>query len=191
MKNRQTEIVIIGGSAGSLRVILDLLRNLNDKLSFPIILVVHRKSNSTNILPILLQQYSSKKVLEAEDKTEILPNHIYVVPSDYHLLFENKNLAAIDSSEKMNHSRPSIDVTFRSAAEVFGENAVAVLLSGANADGVEGLQYIAKSGGQVWIQDPLTAEVDYMPRIAYEKVAFNKLITPENLDESITQLENL
>jgi two-component system chemotaxis response regulator CheB len=49
---------------------------------------------------------------------------------------------SLDSSEKMNYSRPSIDVTFRSAAEIYGENVIGVLLSGANADGVEGLSYI-------------------------------------------------
>ncbi|WBV57011.1 chemotaxis protein CheB [Chryseobacterium daecheongense] len=182
------ELVVIGGSAGSLEVILDMVKKLDHKISFPIILVVHRKSQSVSILPTLLQQFSSIEVTEIEDKTEINNNQIYIVPADYHLLFESKELVSLDSSEKMNYSRPSIDVTFKSAAEIYGKSLVGILLSGANADGVEGLQYIKKNHGRVWIQDPDTAEVNYMPRHAVEGVSYDLIITPENLAECINQL---
>jgi two-component system chemotaxis response regulator CheB len=109
------------------------------------LLVVHRKAHSNNILQTLLQQFSPVEVIEIEDKTEIQNNKIYIAPADYHLLFENKNIMSLDSSEKMNYSRPSIDVTFKSAAEIYGERMIGVLLSGANADGVEGLAYIKKT----------------------------------------------
>ncbi|WP_345989227.1 chemotaxis protein CheB [Chryseobacterium sp. Chry.R1] len=182
------ELVVIGGSAGSLEVILDMVKKLDHKISFPIILVVHRKSQSVSILPTLLQQFSSIEVTEIEDKTEINKNQIYIVPADYHLLFESKELVSLDSSEKMNYSRPSIDVTFKSASEIYGKSLVGILLSGANADGVEGLQYIKKNHGRVWIQDPDTAEVNYMPRHAVEGVSYDLIITPENLAECINQL---
>ncbi|WP_172278091.1 chemotaxis protein CheB [Chryseobacterium sp. LAM-KRS1] len=182
------ELVVIGGSAGSLEVILDMVKKLDHKISFPIILVVHRKSQSVSILPTLLQQFSSLEVTEIEDKTEINKNQIYIVPADYHLLFESKELVSLDSSEKMNYSRPSIDVTFKSAAEIYGKSLVGILLSGANADGVEGLQYIKKNHGRVWIQDPDTAEVNYMPKHAVEGVSYDLIITPENLAECINQL---
>ncbi|MCU7614090.1 chemotaxis protein CheB [Chryseobacterium sp. GMJ5] len=183
-----TELVIIGGSAGSLQVIIETIKNLNINLSFPILIVTHRKAQSANILPSLLKQISSLDVIEVEDKTELLNNTIYIVPADYHVLFEDKNIMSLDSSEKMNYSRPSIDVTFKSAAEIFREHLVGVLLSGANSDGVEGLEYIKKNNGLVWIQDPETAEVDYMPRQAIEKVAYDFLITPESLAGKILQL---
>ena len=183
-----TELIVIGGSAGSLQVIMELIKNLNENLKFPILIVVHRKAYSTSILPNLLQQFTKMKVEEIEDKTEILSNRIYIVPADYHLLFESKNTVSLDGSEKMNYSRPSIDVTFKSAAEMFGENLIGVLLSGANADGVEGLQYIKKNNGKVWIQDPETAEVDYMPRRATEEVDFDLLILPKKLADYINQL---
>ncbi len=183
-----TELIVIGGSAGSLQVIMELIKNLNENLKFPILIVVHRKAYSTSILPTLLQQFTKMKVEEIEDKTEILSNRIYIVPADYHLLFESKNTVSLDGSEKMNYSRPSIDVTFKSAAEMFGENLIGVLLSGANADGVEGLQYIKKNNGKVWIQDPETAEVDYMPKRATEEVDFDLLIVPKKLADYINQL---
>ncbi|WP_379963186.1 chemotaxis protein CheB [Epilithonimonas sp. UC225_85] len=184
----KTELVVIGGSAGSLQVILEMLKNLNDKLSFSVLLILHRKAQAASILPKLLQQFSTKEVIEVEDKTDIQKNKIYIVPSDYHLLFENKNIVSLDSSEKIYYSRPSIDVTFKSASEIFGESLVGVLLSGANSDGIEGLKYIKKNNGKVWIQDPETADVDYMPRHAMQEVKYDLLIKPENLAKQINQL---
>ncbi|WP_027379586.1 chemotaxis protein CheB [Chryseobacterium daeguense] len=188
IQNTSTELVVIGGSAGSLQVILEMIKNLKEDMAFPILLVMHRKAHSNNILQTLLQQFSSAEVIEIEDKTEIENNKIYITPADYHLLFEDKKIMSLDSSEKMNYSRPSIDVTFKSAAETFGENLIGVLLSGANADGVEGLSYIKKNDGKVWIQDPETAEVDYMPKHAAEEIAYDLIIKPNNLAKYINQL---
>ncbi|MCD1117387.1 chemotaxis protein CheB [Chryseobacterium turcicum] len=187
-ESSNTELVLIGGSAGSLQVILEMIKNLNENLNFPIILVLHRKAQSTNILQTLLQQFISTEVVEIDDKTDIKKNKIYIVPADYHLLFENKKMMSLDSSEKMNYSRPSIDVTFKSAAEIYGKTLVGILLSGANADGVEGLSYIKKNNGKVWIQNPETAEVNYMPKHAVEGVKYDLLIRPDNLADYINQL---
>ena len=182
-----TELIVIGGSAGSLQVIMEMIKNLDKNLDFPIVLIVHRKAHSTSILPTLLQQFTAMEVIEIEDKTEIRKNKIYIVPADYHLLFEDKKTVSLDNSEKMNYSRPSIDVTFKSAAETFGENLIGILFSGANADGVEGLKYIKKNNGQVWIQNPESAEVDYMPKQAVDQVGFDLLFEPKDLAELITQ----
>jgi len=184
----KTELVIIGGSAGSLQVIIELIRNLDSDLGFSIILVVHRKAQSVSILPSLLQQYSKIEVLEIEDKTELEINKIYIAPADYHLLFDDKKNVSLDRSEKLHFSRPSIDVSFSSASEVFEEGVVAILLSGANSDGVEGLQHVKKKGGKVWIQNPETAQVDYMPRQALGRVIFDRLIRSETLPNDINEL---
>ncbi|MBV8324881.1 chemotaxis protein CheB [Chryseobacterium sp.] len=182
------ELIIIGGSAGSLQVIIEMIKKLDDSLAVPIVLVLHRKAQSGNVLKTLLQQFTRIPVIEIEDKTEVQDNTIYIVPADYHLLFENRKNMSLDSSEKMNYSRPSIDVSFRSAAEIYRENMIGILLSGANADGVEGLSYIKRNNGQVWIQDPETAEVDYMPRHAIEEIDYDLVIKPGNLADGINQL---
>jgi two-component system chemotaxis response regulator CheB len=186
--NTTIDLVTIGGSAGSLQVIIQMMKNLNNELNVTIVIVVHRKSQSTNILTTLLQQYSSIEVIEIEDKTEIEKNKVYLVPADYHLLFEDEFRVSLDSSEKMNYSRPSIDVTFRSAAEIFGERMIGILLSGANSDGVEGLHYIKKNGGKAWVQDPQTAEVDYMPKQAIHAGEYDLIIKPEDLAVYINEL---
>lgn len=187
-QNTNTELVIIGGSAGSLQVILDMLRRLRPKPGFPMILVLHRKAQTPGVLPLLLEQLSPMKVAELEDKTDLLPDVLYIAPADYHLLFEDKTLVSLDGSEKVHYSRPSIDVCFQSAAEAFGKGLVGVLLSGANADGVEGLKDIRRSGGTAWVQNPLTAEVDYMPRLAIDNGAYDKIFNPTELAELINSL---
>ncbi|RNA62205.1 chemotaxis protein CheB [Chryseobacterium nematophagum] len=186
--NSNIELIIIGGSAGSLQVILEMIKKLTPPIHFFIVVVIHRKAPSNNVLLNLLKQVSPMDVVEIEDKTEIQNNKLYIVPADYHLLFENKKIMSLDSSEKMNYSRPSIDVTFKSAAEIYGENLIGVLLSGANADGVEGLEYIKRNNGKVWVQDPITAEVMYMPTQAKEKIKYDLLITPDNFADYINQL---
>ncbi len=188
MENSDRKLLIIGGSAGSLSVILDLLKNLEEPLALAMVIVVHRKASTSNILPTLLQQFSPVDILEIDDKMELQDNKIYVAPADFHLLFEDGNSMALDRSEKFNYSRPSIDVTFRSAAEIFRENLTGVLLSGANADGVEGLMFIKRYGGKVWIQDPGTAEVDFMPRVAVENVDYDLILSPKDLAKRINEL---
>lgn len=183
-----TELVVIGGSAGSLQVIIEMIKHLDIRIAVPIVLVIHRKAQSGDVLKTLLQQFTKIPVIEVEDKTILEDNTIYIVPADYHLLFENTGYMSLDSSEKMNYSRPSIDVTFRSAAEIYREHLVGVLLSGANADGVEGLSYIKKNNGRVWIQDPKTAEVEYMPRHAIEEIDYDLIIKPAGLAAYINQL---
>ena len=183
----KTSMVILGGSAGSLTVLLEVLEGL-EVLDFPIVLVIHRRAQKESLLPQLLQQHTTKKVVELEDKLSLENNVIYVAPPDYHVLFEDRNQVALDVSAKVNFSRPSIDVIFKSAAEIYGENLLVVLLSGANSDGAEGVQHVKKSGGKVWIQDPLTAEMDYMPLQALTRVKADLLFTPNNLALHLNQL---
>ncbi len=157
-------MVVIGGSAGSLEVILKMAEALPTKAAAVFVIVVHRKSDGDSILGELLSLRTSMPVKEVEDKEPVVLNTIYLAPCGYHLLLEDKHNFSLDSSEKVHHSRPSIDVTFESVAEVYGDRAIGVLLSGANADGAAGLQKIKQAGGHTIVQDPASAEVDYMPR---------------------------
>ncbi len=88
---------------------------------------------------------------------------IYLAPSNYHLMFENGNLFSLSVSEPVNHSRPSIDICFETAAEVYGTRLVGVVLSGANMDGAKGLARVKKEGGLTIVQDPKDSEIQTMP----------------------------
>lgn len=187
----KTGIFLMGGSAGSISVLMITLPHLKADISFPIVIILHRKYHPQSTLDELLSSVSSIPVWEAGDKMELKAGEIYLVPSDYHLLFESENLISLDASEKVNYSRPSIDVTFESAARIFGDKVCALLLSGGNADGIEGLKSIYHHGGRVCIQDPETAEVDFMPRKAIEAIESPFIIAPDQIATYINNLKNL
>lgn len=166
----KAELVVIGGSAGSLEVILHMLSGLKPTLPLPIVIVLHRKSDSGSTLTELLSAKSESTVKEAEEKEAITPGIIYIAPPDYHLLIENDRTFSLDYSEKINISRPCIDLTFQTAAEVYGNALACLLLSGANADGAEGLKLVQACGGIIAVQNPETAIVSFMPQKALEKI---------------------
>lgn len=189
MRNRrETEVLLIGGSAGSISVLLEVLPHLNDELSFPIMVIVHRKAHPESILEGLLGFRSRLPVAEVYDKMTLKASRIYLVPADYHLLFEDKHLVSLDYSEKINYSRPSIDVTFQSAAQIFKEHTTALLLSGANIDGLEGLRCVAQQEGLILVQDPDTAEVAYMPQQAIHQLQVDAVLKPQDIAAFINQL---
>ncbi|MGK4566259.1 chemotaxis protein CheB [Flavobacterium sp. 3HN19-14] len=176
-----TRVVIIGGSAGSLDVLMKILPRLQAIASYALVIVLHRKSAEDSTLEELFALKTSVPVREVEDKTPLRHGFIYVAPSDYHLLFEKNNLLSLDTSEKVNHSRPSIDVSFESAADVYGENLTGILLSGANSDGTNGLITLKESGGITIVQNPDTAEIDFMPRHAIDNAVIDYVLDVEGI----------
>jgi two-component system chemotaxis response regulator CheB len=181
-------VVAIGGSAGSLEVIL------NNVGAFPAledvfyVIILHRKNTSDSILVNLMSARTKMLVREVEDKEPILPSTIYLAPPDYHLLLEDSHSFSLDTSEKVHFSRPSIDISFESVAAVFGASAIGVLLSGANADGAEGLEKIRKCGGYTIVQDPATAEVSFMPQQAINRMAAEAVVPAEEIGQYIRSL---
>lgn len=156
------KVVMVGGSAGSLEVITRMLGGLlNKKLA--IVLIIHRKGSVHSSLADVLNMKAAVVVKEAEEKEFIRSGYVYIAPADYHLLIERDGSLSLDYSEKINFSRPSIDVSFECAASVFGDRVIGILLSGGNADGVAGLKSIKRAGGECIVQDPSSALVSYMP----------------------------
>lgn len=189
VKVSNLKVVLIGGSAGSLDVVMQLLPELRPNLSnIAIILIMHRKSASENLLANLLSTRTALPLGEAEEKQSIKGGHVYIAPADYHLLIERDRSFSLDASEKINYSRPSIDVTFESAADVFGSDAIGILLSGANADGVDGLMAIKNKGGTIVVQNPASAEVPYMPEMAVARTRPDSILNKRELAEYINLL---
>ena len=185
---KSAELVVIGGSAGSLPVILTILSKLSPQLDFPIVIVLHRKNTYDNTLSALLSQKTLIPVKEIEEKDPILPGNIYIAPPDYHLLIETDKIFSLDYSERINYSRPSIDVTFETAALAYREKLVAVLLSGANSDGTQGLKSVKDLSGTIIVQDPLTAEVPYMPQNALSKLQIDHVLSPNDLGSFLNEM---
>jgi two-component system, chemotaxis family, protein-glutamate methylesterase/glutaminase len=188
---RPGHLLVVGGSAGSLEAILKILPALRNGLDIAVIIIVHRKPSNDTILVDLLNSKMEMLVKEAEEKEAIFRGHVYVVPADYHVLIESDLTLSLDVSEKVNFSRPSIDVTFESAADVMGTRVIGILLSGANADGVEGLKKIQAKGGLCIVQEPGSAEVDYMPRQAIQQVKIDKILPAGEIADYINRLSAL
>ncbi|MES2701199.1 MAG: chemotaxis protein CheB [Bacteroidota bacterium] len=164
--NSSGRLVVIGGSAGSLEALFVILPAIKKDLACSIVIVLHRKSSNDSALAGLLRTKTQLKVKEAEEKDGIADGCVYLAPGDYHLLFEEDHTFSLDDSEKVNYSRPSIDVSFESAADVYGADLTCILLSGANADGTAGLKCVRRKGGLAIAQSPESAEVPYMPQQA-------------------------
>lgn len=160
------KVVAIGGSAGSLEVVLHIVERLPANPSAIFVVILHRKNDKDSVLQNLISQKTRLNVVEVEDKEVIHEGSIYLAPPDYHLLVENELIFSLDASEKINFSRPSIDVTFESVAEIFKDRVIGILLSGSNADGARGMEAIKNMGGRTIAQNPDTAEVGYMPQQA-------------------------
>lgn len=176
------ELVLIGGSAGSVSVIMSLIQNLPEKFTAPVIIVLHRLRNvSSELDKILASLHKTRRVKEPEDKDLIRNRYVYLAPQNYHLLIEPDNTFSLDYSEPVHFSRPSIDVTFESAARVFNKNITAILLSGANDDGAMGLHAVYEAGGKVIVQRPSTAEYPAMPLSAIEKTPEVLILQPSEI----------
>lgn len=182
------QVIVIGGSAGSLDVVLKIIAALPLNMQSTILVVLHRKNTSDSPLANIFASRTKLPVKEVEDKETLLPGTIYLAPPDYHLLIEDAQNFSLDCSEKVHYSRPSIDVTFESAAETFGRQCVGVLLSGANADGAQGLKTILQEGGFTIVQDPSTAEVGFMPQQAILINAAAAIIATGDLPSYIRNL---
>lgn len=180
--------VIIGGSAGSLTVLFDVLPALDPHLKTSIILVLHRKNSGDSSLSELLSSKTVLPLKEIDDKDPVLSGNIYLAPADYHVLIEKNYFFSLDVSEKINFSRPSLDVTFESAADAFGTSLTAILLSGSNNDGTAGLKAVQEAGGMIIVQKPETANMAYMPKHAINNLSVDHILDPKEISKFINSL---
>ena len=183
--------VVIGGSTGSIDVLLNVLPALQTPLPFTLIIVLHRKNTADSTLVDLFALKTTNPLREVDDKDPVLPGVIYLAPADYHLLIEKTERFALDDSEKVNYSRPSIDVTFESAADVYGDSLIGILLSGANADGTQGLRSIKKAGGMLVVQQPETAQVAFMPQQAILNAPVDLVLDIGEITTLLTSLNRI
>lgn len=182
------KIAVIGGSAGSFNLVRRILESLPASFPLPVVLCLHRRRDIRNGFVESLNPGSSLKVVEPLDKEPIKNGFAYLAPSNYHLIVENNETVSLSTGEEENYSRPSIDLTFKSAAEAYGEKMIAVILSGANSDGAKGISFSKSKGALTIVQSPEDAPFETMPREAL------KLFNPDRImscDEIIDFLKSL
>jgi two-component system chemotaxis response regulator CheB len=184
----QDRLLIIGGSAGSLHVIVSVLSALGKEYPMPVLVVLHRNGVFESSLEELLVTRTKQVIREVEEKDQLRAGIVYLCPADYHVLVEQDFTFSLDYSERINFSRPSIDVTFRSASDVYGAGVVALMLSGGNADGAEGMMYVKERGGFTIVQDPASADVPYMPQQVLLRLQVDLVAPTEELPAIIRAL---
>lgn len=186
MNKKDIDIILIGGSSGSVGTVQHILAALPADFSIPVVLVLHRMKNVESRLEAVLSL--RKNIREPEDKEPVRNGFIYLAPQNYHLLVEADKTFAMDYSELVNFSRPSIDVTFTCVSSVYGSKVLGILLSGANKDGAEGLSTIVRNGGMAIAQDPVSTEYPTMPQAAIKKNKGVLVQAPESIVNTLISM---
>jgi two-component system, chemotaxis family, protein-glutamate methylesterase/glutaminase len=158
-------IIVIGGSSGSIEVLKTIVKGLPVDFPAAIFIVTHISPDHNSYLAEILQRYGPLPATTAAHGETFRPGRIYVTPPDHHLLIE-QGYVRLWRGPKENHSRPSINPTFRSAAKAYGPRVIGVILSGFLDDGTSGLIAIKLKQGVAVVQDPADADHSDMPRSA-------------------------
>jgi two-component system chemotaxis response regulator CheB len=161
--------IVIGASYGGLEAIKLILNELPANFETPVIIVLHIGNNNINTFLSMLNKGEKLKVKEAEEKEAIKAGTIYFAPPNYHLQVDDEFSFSLSTAEKVNFSRPSIDVLFETAAWAFKNEILGILLTGSNSDGAEGLKTIKEFGGITIVENPETAFAKTMPLSAIKK----------------------
>lgn len=181
------DLVVVGTSWGGLAALRTLVGGLPDSFQMAVTLVQHRHKDSDQLLRALLQERSTLRVYEVEDKMPLEHGHIYVAPPNYHTLIEPGHFS-LSTDAPVRYSRPSIDVTFSSAADAYTHRTVGIVLTGANSDGADGLRRISDRGGFAIVQDPATAESPTMPAAAQKAVPRARVMSLEAIADFLASL---
>jgi len=162
-------IIVVGASWGGLTALSKLIGSFPSDFRVPVAVVQHRSRHADNLLASLLQDVTPLRVVDVEDKEPLIPQSVYIAPANYHMLVEKGHLS-LTTDPMVRFSRPSIDVTFLSAADTYLDSTIGVILTGANDDGSRGLRHIVDRGGRAIVQEPATAESPVMPLAAIRGV---------------------
>ena len=166
------DIVVVAASAGGVSALLPLLENLPRSFPIPIVVVQHLPSASRYVsrLDRVLQSRTALRVKWAEDGECLLPGTVYLAPQDCSTVLSTRTGRLVVSEViGPRAARPTADPLFCSAAEIFGNRAMAVVLSGVLADGAEGSACIARAGGRVLAQTAGEAQFADMPSAAMQR----------------------
>ena len=161
---------VIGASSGGFQALAEVLSGLGRGFRLPILVVQHLHARDDEMFAQHLARATGVPVSVPCDKEPIRPGCVHLAPAGYHMLVEADETISLSVEERVNWSRPAIDVLFASAARVWKEALVAVVLTGANRDGAEGARTVERFGGRVVAQDPASAECPAMPAAAIAAV---------------------
>ncbi|MES3038155.1 MAG: chemotaxis protein CheB [Bdellovibrionota bacterium] len=180
-------MVVLGCSAGGIEALKTILTSLPKTFGYAIAIVQHVAGDS-NTLADFFGQICHCPIIEVEDKQPIIPGNIFIAPAGYHLMVEDKKYFSLSVEEPVRFSRPSIDVLFETAAQVYKSKTVGIVLTGANEDGADGLKQIKNQGGLAVVQDPKTAKFPAMPEAAINEASPQYILKLEEISQFLDSL---
>lgn len=183
------QAIVVGASAGGVEALLSVFGALAPGFNLPIIAVLHLPDERRSQLAEVFDRRLAIPVVEARDKETIQPGTLYFASPGYHLSVEHDHSLSLSQEERVHHSRPAIDYLFESAADAYGPNLLAILLTGANQDGARGLAQVKQRGGTTVIQDPAEARVAVMPMAALALHTPDHILTLSRIGDLLASLE--
>jgi two-component system chemotaxis response regulator CheB len=184
----QYEAVVIGVSAGGLMALSGILKGLPGDYPLPLIVIQHRSKDERTLLEEILQTKCAISIKQADEKERIEGGKVYFAPPDYHLLVERDHSFSLTCDEPVNFSRPSIDLLFETASEVYKDKLVGVILTGANHDGAAGIRAVKERGGLTIAQDPATSLFPDMPQAAIDTGSVQQILTAPAIKDLFLEL---
>jgi two-component system, chemotaxis family, protein-glutamate methylesterase/glutaminase len=179
--DRPLGAIVIGASAGGVEALGMLLPALPARLAAPVFIVLHLPRERPSRLADIFVRRCALPVREAQDKEPVRPGTVYFAPPDYHLLLEAGPQLALSADEPVHFSRPSIDVLFESAADLYRERLLGLVLTGANQDGAAGLNAVYRAGGVTVVQQPESAKARLMPASALQQSPVDFVLTLQQI----------
>ncbi len=186
----ERQVVVIASSTGGPRALYEIIPKLPGDLPAAILIVQHMSQGFTKSLAERMDSASELKVKEAEDGDVILAGQVYFAPGNYHMevVREGDQEVIRLNQEPTRHSvRPAADITLETAADIYGQNCLAVVLTGMGHDGAAGAKKVKDAGGRVLVQDEATSVVFGMPKSAIELGAADMILPLPAFAEQITR----
>lgn len=189
LRGRRFEAVVIGGSAGGVDALVALLPALPAGYALPVFCILHLPGDRDSRLAELFDERLPVPVKEAADKEEIAPGTVYFAGPGYHLSVERDRTFSLSCEPPVHFARPAIDVLLESSADTYGPALAAILLTGANEDGADGMATVRAGGGFTVVQDPLDAQVPTMPAAAIRRCKPNLILPLARIHALLPMLE--
>jgi len=180
--------LVFGVSTGGVSALKRVLGALPADFPLPVLVVAHIMPTSDDGLAVLLDTLCAIRVKEADEQEALVPGTVYLAPANYHLMVERGGNLALTIDPPVNFARPSVDILFESAAEVYGPALIGVIMTGAGFDGSKGLLKIKISGGVAIVQDPADAEMDSMPKSALQLLKADHVVRLDEIPSLLMKL---
>lgn len=189
-KQKTYEIIGIGASIGGPSIVMQILKNLPHDYNLGILVVQHMAEGFINSFAEWIGNACKVKVRLAKEGDKLEKGHVLIAPDGYHTIVYSNKTIGLMSGEMVNGVKPSVDILFKSIAEVYGKHAIGILLTGMGVDGAEGLQHIKNKGGITIAQSEKSCAVFGMPKAAIERGSADKVLSVEDIIHTLNEVYN-